>query len=295
MFGDPPNPFSTGALMSQSPGVLRKNGQNTMGVVVPKSDRNAREVRACQASGSSSVSVGSDTPLVLDVLLQDTLETPEAAWLATLASNTLTFKRSGYYLITYSATFGYDTALGTLGATMKQAKISAQVKAGGQAITASKAWTTLSSRLNVTNYVKIPDDAEDGIIFYHGTHTSSLVSTPDSDEPSEWHGSATVQGTWTVWAFEEETGDNLQITGAPILTNLTPVEEYQSSLFDVQTVNGSCLVEVVATKADEFKVRIADTLYAGTVKVEASVTYGGEGTVDPVAVCTACTLTILRI
>jgi len=290
----PYSPFSTGGLIHQGPGVLRKNSQSGQTVQPIKGQRNPDAARLCIANGVTPLTVTSNTVLPLETVVSDHEDpTIDETKLALLASNTLTMQRTGWLLVTFNATFGYENTVGVTGVTNKEVQIKAWVDAGGEAMTASDAWTTLTSRLNVTN--KVQETTEYGILFYHGEDTGRIVSTPDSDEPSGWHGSATERGTWLTWTFEQPTGDNLENTGAPILTNMTKVATYQSSTVTKQTVSGQCMVQCSAFNATTNKFLISAVEYAAELKVKATRTYAGEGTNEPVVRCLSLTLTVLRI
>lgn len=289
----PRNPFSTGGLIHQGPGVLRKNSQSGQTVQPIKGQRNPDAARLCIANGVTPLTVTTNTVLPLETVVSDHEDpTIDETKLAILASNTLTVKRTGWLLVTYNATFGYSNEAGVTGLTNKEVQIKAWVEAGGQAMTPSDGWTTLSSRLNLTN--KVECTSEDGIIFYHGTHDDQ-TAVPDSDEPTAWHGSATAQGTWTVWATEINPGSDLQLAGAPILTNMSPIASYESSTVTKQTVSGQCMVQCSAFDATTNKFLISAVEYAAELKIKATRTYAGEGTNEPVVQCLSLTVTVLRI
>lgn len=290
----PYGPFSTGGLIHQGPGVLRKNSQSGQTVQPIKGQRNPDAARLCIANGVTPLTVTTNTVLPLETVVSDHEDpTIDETKLAILASNTLTVKRTGWLLVTYNATFGYSNEAGVTGLTNKEVQIKAWVEAGGQAMTPSDGWTTLSSRLNLTN--KVECTSEDGIIFYHGEDTEFIVSTPDSDEPTGWHGSATAQGTWLTWTFEQPTGDNLENKGAPILTNMSPIASYESSTVTKQTVSGQCMVQCSAFDATTNKFLISAVEYAAELKIKATRTYAGEGTNEPVVRCLSLTVSVLRI
>jgi len=276
---------------------VSRTGNGSTVAVLDKPERdNGPESVLAFAQGTGSTTIGSRTIIPL-ASVENTFTGYAEDALVSLASNVLTFKRPGVYLVTYCLTVGYSSPLGTLGATIKEAKVMGLLSTGSADASESQSFTTLSSRLNVTDYVKLPADAEDGIIFYHGTHTAELTSTPDSDEPSDWHGSAVADGIWQVWTWEVYPSSNdLKITGAPILTNMTAKAEYQSSLYAVQTVTGQLMVRVVYdTTSNGLKVARSGSYYDPTLTLRATATFGGEGTIDPVAVATAATVSVLRV
>jgi len=215
----------------------------------------------------------------------------------TLSGTTLTFQSVGWYLIAYTARIVYTSSDGADNALMKEAKVSVSVKVGGTEVTESKGVVTLSSRSNLSNYVKITPNEEslDNIIFYHGTHESEAV-TPDSDEPPAWHGSATENGLWTVWVSIANAGEpDLLQEAAEILTNLEVKTAYNSTLFDAQTAPGQCLVQVVIDGTNGLKIKWNGTLYSPTLTLAGTATFGGEGTVNPTVTCESATLSFLRI
>jgi len=281
--------------MNRTPGALQKNGQAGQSSQPIQTQKSPDLCRMCIATGTTGTTITTGTVIPLTAEQSDTTNpTIDETKLATLASNTLTVKRTGWLLVTYHATFAYSGSTGTLGETNKEVQINAWIEAGGQTMSASEAWTTLSSRLNLTNIITGPVE-DTGIVFYHGEHTAEIVSVPDSDEPAGWHGDIETQGTWTVWAWEEDTGDNLQITGAPILTNMTKIAEYASSTVTKQTISGQCMIQCEAFNATANKFLISGTQYAAELKVKASRTYAGEGDAEPAVSCIALTLTVLRI
>lgn len=244
------------------------------------------------ATGTTATTITTGTTILLSAV-ENTFTGRAEDYLVSLASNVLTFRRPGVYAVDFNLTVGYQSSSGSAGATMKEAKVVGFFDLGGVTATESQGWHTLSSRLNTTGLATFPTDDP---VFYHGEHVGPLVVTPDEEEPEGWHGNATTQGTWTVWAFEEESGDNLQVTGAPILTNITKVAEYASSLFAAATIPGKSMVRVVLdTTSNSLKILRAGSYYPATLTLKASVTYGGEGTVDPVAQATAATVSIVRV
>jgi len=245
---------------------------------------------AFAVGSSTSLSSGST-----DVSLASITNENDQNKMIELSGSTLTFKTVGWYLVSYTANIVYTSSDGADCALMKEAKVSMMVKVGGTDVTESKGYATLSSRANLSNYVKITPNEEslDNIVFYHGEHVSE-TAVEDSDEPESWHGSATENGNWVVWTTEVNPGSDLLVEAAPILSNLEVKEAYNSILFDAQTAPGQCLIQVIST-SDGLKIKWNGTNYSPTLSLAGTVTFGGEGTVNPTITCESATLSFLRI
>lgn len=309
----PQIPLTSNWFAARAPGILR-NGDALRPI---QNTRNAREVRACQAYGTGSTTITSATTLPLTTAVQDTDETESATWLATLASNALTLKRAGFFIAEFTAIIGYSTSSGSSGATMKEAKVSAWINAGGNIMAASLNKETLSSRRNTSALVTAPGDVEQAVEIGGATGKTSAftadsfvvcdpVPTATNTYAYDTLGISEVFTTIHPTCANALTDEGLDGDGKMALaldspqsidvsTNIERIADYAPALFQEKTITGKVLIQVVPVDAETYKVRIAGTNYDGVLKVEASVTYGGDGTDDPVAVCTACTLTLLRI
>lgn len=290
--------------LAKSPGTLRKNGLAGDTVTPNLTTRNQLRTRACLANGTSTTVITTATTIPLTSLTNDTEETEPSCWIATLASNELTFKREGFYLATFCMTIGYESDTGTSGATMKEAKVNAWIKAGGEVFAASSAWGTLVSKFNYSGLITCDGDIEQSVDIGSATGKTDAF-TVQTEVPFTFNSAdgylTDVATTVDLLMPTGLDGDNkMPVTldspqSRDITSNLTKVTAYPSQLFGQQTITGTCLIQVVPTAADTYKVRIAGTNYGSTLKIEATATYGGDGTVDPVAVCTSLTVTLLRL
>jgi hypothetical protein len=273
---------------------VSRTGNGTTVSVLPQVQVREPEGQLALATGTTPTAIGSGTVIPISTV-ENTLNGESSLFLVSLDANVLTFRRAGVYKVSFNLAVGYSVSTGTSGATMKEAKTSAYFETGGVSATESTGWHTLSSRVNLSK--KVECTADDGIVFYHSTHTMALTSEPDSDEPSDWHGSAAANGTWMVWASEvAPSSNNLLVEGAQIMTTMTRVTAYASSLFEAGTVPGMTMVRVVFdVTSNGLKILRGGSYYPPTLSLKASVTYGGEGTVDPVAQATAATVMVERI
>lgn len=284
--------------LTGGPGVLVSRTGNGSTITfnpppVPRAD--GPQMALATGTGSTTISGGTTIPLSA---VESTFNGRAEDYLVSLASNVLTFRRPGVYAVDSNLTVGYQSATGTAGETMKEAKVMSYFDLGGVSATESQGFNTLSSRPNLTN--KITGPVEDtGIVFYQGDSVSETAE-PDTDPLADWKGDVENNGKFLTWATEVPSPgagtNNLIDHAAPILTNMEKIAEYASSLFAAATIPSKSMVRVVLdTTSNSLKILRAGSYYPATLTLKASVTYGGEGDVDPTAVATAATVTVVRV